>query len=114
VVALDESAAVDRIPPLDSTADTVGGETIARLLPRVKRGGVIGSVLGEPPGAKQRGLAVHAIQTHADSKRLAALAQAVVAGELVTPIGGRFPLSKAGEAHQLAVKSGTGKVLLTT
>ena len=113
VVALDDPAMVDRIPLLDSIADTVGGETVARLLPRVKRGGTIGSVLGEPSGAKERGLVVRAIQTHADSKRLAALAQAVVAGELVIPIGGRFPLSNAREAHRLAERGGTGKVLLT-
>jgi len=113
VVALDDPAMVDRIPLLDSIADTVGGETVARLLPRVKRGGTIGSVLGEPSGAKERGLLVRAIQTHADSKRLAALAQAVVAGELVIPIGGRFPLSNAREAHRLAERGGTGKVLLT-
>ena len=113
VVALDDPAMVDRIPLLDSIADTVGGETVSRLLPRVKRGGTIGSVLGEPSGAKERGLVVRAIQTHADSKRLAALAQAVVAGELVIPIGGRFPLSNAREAHRLAERGGTGKVLLT-
>ncbi len=113
VVALDDPAMVDRIPLLDSIADTVGGETVAKLLSRVKRGGTIGSVLGEPSGAKERGLVVRAIQTHADSKRLAALAQAVVAGELVIPIGGRFPLSNAREAHRLAERGGTGKVLLT-
>jgi len=113
VVALDDPAMVDRIPLLDSIADTVGGETVSRLLPRVQRGGTIGSVLGEPSGAKERGLVVRAIQTHADSKRLAALAQAVVAGELVIPIGGRFPLSNAREAHRLAERGGTGKVLLT-
>jgi len=113
VVALDDPAMVDRIPLLDSIADTVGGETVATLLPRVKRGGTIGSVLGEPSGAKERGLVVRAIQTHADSKRLAALAQAVVGGELVIPIGGRFPLSNAREAHRLAERGGTGKVLLT-
>jgi len=62
---------------------------------------------------KERGLVVRAIQTHADSKRLAALAQAVVAGELVIPIGGLFPLSNAREAHRLAERGGTGKVLLT-
>jgi NADPH:quinone reductase-like Zn-dependent oxidoreductase len=32
---------------------------------------------------------------------------------LVIPIGGRFPLSNAREAHRLAERGGTGKVLLT-
>jgi NADPH:quinone reductase-like Zn-dependent oxidoreductase len=114
LVALDDSAAGDRIPALDSIADTVGGEVVAKLLPNVKRGGVIGSVVGEPPGAKERGLVVRFIRAHPDSKRLAALAQAAADGELVIPIGRRFPLSNAREAHQLAERGGTGKVLLTS
>jgi NADPH:quinone reductase-like Zn-dependent oxidoreductase len=114
VVALDDSAAVDRLPALDSIADTVGGEVVARLFPKVKSGGVIGSVVGEPAGANQRGLVVRVIRAHPDSKRLAALAQAAADGELVIPIGRRFPLSNAREAHQLAERGGTGKVLLTT
>ncbi|MDB4968897.1 MAG: zinc-binding dehydrogenase family oxidoreductase [Myxococcales bacterium] len=112
VAALDDAAAVDRLPPLDSIADTVGGETAARLIAKVKRGGVVGSVVGEPPGAKERELVVHAMRTHADSKRLAALAQAAAAGELIIPIAARFPLAKAAEAHQMAEKGATGKVLL--
>jgi hypothetical protein len=49
-VALDDDAELDRLPRLDSIADTVGGETIQKLLSKVKAGGTIGSVLGEPPG----------------------------------------------------------------
>jgi len=85
-----------------TVSEAGGGETVARLLARVKRGGTIGSVLGEPSGAKERGLVVRAIQTHADSKRLAALAQAVVAGELVIPIGERFPA--AGPARSCSAR----------
>ena len=113
VVALDDPAAVDRVPLLDSIADTIGGETVAQFFPKVKRGGTIGSVVGEHPGARALGIVVHAMQSHPDSRRLAALAQAVVNGELVIPIGARFPLSQVKEAHQLAENGGTGKILLT-
>jgi NADPH:quinone reductase-like Zn-dependent oxidoreductase len=113
VVALDDPAALERIPPLDAIADTVGGETVARLLPRVKRDGAVGSVLGDVPAAKERGLVVRAIVTHADSKRLAQLAEAVAAGELIIPIGGRFPMSDAGQAHQAAERGAGGKILIT-
>jgi NADPH:quinone reductase-like Zn-dependent oxidoreductase len=111
-VALDDDAELDRLPRLDSIADTVGGETIQKLLSKVKAGGTIGSVLGEPPGAKKRGLAVRAHRTHPDSKRLAALAQAVAAGKLAIPIARRLPLSQIREAHTLAEKGAGGKIVL--
>jgi NADPH:quinone reductase-like Zn-dependent oxidoreductase len=64
VVALDDDAALAQLAPLDRIADTVGGETIARLLPKLKTGGTIGSVVGEPAGAKERGFAVKAFMAH--------------------------------------------------
>jgi NADPH:quinone reductase-like Zn-dependent oxidoreductase len=38
----------------------------------------------------------------------------VADGELVIPIGKRFPLDEAAEAQRLAEQGGVGKVLLTT
>jgi NADPH:quinone reductase-like Zn-dependent oxidoreductase len=74
VVALDDPAEIDRLPPLDVIADTVGGEAIQAVLRKVKPGGRIGSVVGEPAGAKERGLTVKAMLTHPDPGRLAELA----------------------------------------
>jgi NADPH:quinone reductase-like Zn-dependent oxidoreductase len=112
VVALDDAGEVAALPALDGLADTVGGETAARLLARVKPGGVVGSVVGEPPGAKERGLVVHAIYTHPDAKRLGDLAEAVARGELRIPVSQRFPLAQAGDAHRLGERGGVGKLLL--
>ncbi len=112
VVALDDAEAVERLPVLDAIADTVGGETVARLLPKLGPGGVLATVLGEPPGAKERGITVRAITTHADPKRLVELGQEVVRGELRIPIIGRFPLSQIRDAFQRAEQGG-GKVLVT-
>jgi NADPH:quinone reductase-like Zn-dependent oxidoreductase len=112
VVALDEAGDLAALPPLDAIADTVGGQTTARLLPRVKPGGVVGSVVGEPPGARERGLTVRAMMTHPDPQRLRALAEAVARGELAIPIARRFPLAQAAEAQALAEAGGVGKVLL--
>jgi NADPH:quinone reductase-like Zn-dependent oxidoreductase len=112
VVALDDDAELERLPQVDAIADTVGGETIRKLLGKVKAGGTIGSVLGEPPGAKERGLAVRAHQVHPDSRRLAALAQTVAAGEFAIPIAKRLPLSQIREAHALAEKGAGGKIVL--
>ena len=114
VVALDDDAEISKLPQLDSVADTVGGDTIKKLLGRVKPGGTIGSVVGEPAGAKERGLVVHAMLAHADAKRLAEFGRAVVEGKLVIPIAKKLPLSEAREAQKLAeTKSPGGKVILT-
>ena len=83
VVALDDEADVARLPALDAIADTVGGETTQKLLGKLKAGGTVGSIVGEPKGARERGLVVRAIMAHADSRRLAQLAGAVAEGKLV-------------------------------
>ena len=114
VVALDDDRQLDTLPPLDALADTVGGETTQKLLGKLKPGARIGSVVGEPAGAKERGFVVHGFLARPDAKRLGELAAAVAAGRLVIPIARRFPLAEAAAAHKLAEKGGVGKVLLTT
>lgn len=113
VVALDDDRAIEALPALDALADTVGGATTQKLLTKLKTGGRIGSVVGEPQGAKERGLAVRAFMAHPDSKRLAELAADVAAKRLAIPIAKRFPLADAAKAHALAEKGGAGKILLT-
>lgn len=110
-VALDVPGSIEALPELDALADTVGGELAAQLVKHVKRGGTVASVLGEPAGAKERGLQVRAILSHPDSKRLGELAQAMATGELVIPIRERFPLEKVRQA-QRDIKSAGGKILL--
>jgi len=112
VVALDDETDIDKLSQVDSIADTVGGETIQRLIVKVRPGGVIGSVVGEPARAKERGLIVRGLWAHTDSTRLAELARAVADGTLVIPIANRFPLSQAREAQELAEKGAGGKVIL--
>jgi NADPH:quinone reductase-like Zn-dependent oxidoreductase len=112
VVAIDDDAELAKLPTLDGIADTVSGETIQKLLAKLKPGGKIGSVLGEPAGAKDKGFVVKAFMTRTDSKRLGELAQAVADGKLVIPIARRFPLAEAAAAHALAEKQVDGKVLL--
>ena len=113
VVALDDPAAVAALPQLQGIADTVGGETVAALLPKLAPGGRLGSVVGEPAGAKDRGIQVRSIQSHADAARLTQLAQEVASGTVIVPIAARYPLAQVREAF-LAVRGGAGgKVLLT-
>jgi NADPH:quinone reductase-like Zn-dependent oxidoreductase len=113
VVALDDDGEVARLPQLDAIADTVGGDAIAKLLGKVKPGGTVGGVVGEPAGAKERGLVARGMLTRSDPKRLAELAQAVADGKLVIPIVRRFPLAQASEAQKFAEHGAGGKVILT-
>jgi NADPH:quinone reductase-like Zn-dependent oxidoreductase len=113
VVALDDAKDLERLPKVDGIADTVNGETIKALYDKLKPGGTIGSVLGEPQGAKERGLVVRAMRTHPDSKRLGELAKAVADGELRIPIAKRFPLAETGEAQRFAEHGAGGKVVIT-
>lgn len=114
VVAIDDDAEIAGLPPLDAIADTVGHETIAKLLERLKPGGTLGSVLGEPPAARGKSIVVRAFMAHPDAKRLGELAMAVARGDLKIPIAVRLPLRQAAEAQSLAERGGAGgKVLLT-
>lgn len=113
VLALDDEAALSNAPRFDAIADTVGGETIKKLYDHLKPKGVIGSVLGEPAGAKERGFTVHAFTAHPSPKALSKYAAAVAKGELVIPIAKRFPLARADEAQAFAEKGKPGgKVVL--
>jgi len=112
IVALDVPDEVKRLKPIDAIADTVNGKVVASLLDKVKPGGVVGTVLAPPLGAKEQGLRVHAILAHPDAERLAELGEAVVKGELVIPVERRFPLSRARVAQHIAEGGGIGKILL--
>jgi len=112
IIALDDEQAIQRMPEVNGIADTVSGETLVKLLPKLKRGGMIGSVLGEPSEAKDRGISVNAFYTRPDSRRLFELATAVACGSFSIPISRHFPLAEAKHAHALAERGGVGKVLL--
>jgi NADPH:quinone reductase-like Zn-dependent oxidoreductase len=112
VVALDDDRELDALPQFDAIADTVGGDTMQKLLSHVRRGGTIGSVLGKPPGAEERGLVVRAIFSHPDPVRLAELGRAVAEHRLAIPISRRFPLAQVRAAHQFAERGAGGKVIL--
>jgi NADPH:quinone reductase-like Zn-dependent oxidoreductase len=113
VVAIDDDAELRRMPEVDLIADTVSGATIEKLLPRLRSGGVLASVLGEPPAAKGKPIEVRAFMAQPDGGLLARYAQSVAQKRLMIPIGERLPLAKAGEAQQRAEEHQVeGKILL--
>ncbi|HEY3493970.1 MAG TPA: NADP-dependent oxidoreductase [Polyangiaceae bacterium] len=114
VVALDEPGELERLPLVDAVADTVNGDVMESLLVRIRPGGVLGTVLSEPKGARDRLLTVRTMLAHPDSTRLSDLASALARGELALPIDGTYPLAEVRTAHQLAEQHGVAKVVLVT
>ncbi len=112
VLILDDEAPRAQVPMFDAIADTVGGAPMQRLLEHVRSGGKIASVVGEPPGAKERGLDVRHVWAHPDHERLATLLRAVADGTLVIPIAKHFPLSQIRDAQEAAQHGAGGKVVV--
>jgi len=113
VVAIDDEAAIAKLPPLDAVADTVGGPTAEKLIAKLKSGGIFASVLGPPANAKQfPSVKSVGMRARPDAQALQQMSQAVASGKLTIPISKRFPLKDTAPAHA-AVEAGTsGKVLL--
>jgi len=112
VVAIDQDQEISSLPELDGIGDTVGGETIAKLLPKLKKGGHLGSVLGKPPAAEKADVIVVAFAAEPNAARLRQLAEDVQKGLLVIPISRKFRLSEVQDAQAFAVKGAGGKVIL--
>lgn len=113
VIAIDRDEEISGLPELDAIADTLNHDVIEKLLGKLKRGGVLGSVLGNPKGAQGKEIKVAAFVAQPDAGQLAKLAEAVLAGALTIPIGRQFKLSEAREAQRLAEQGGMdGKIAL--
>jgi len=113
VVAIDNAKDVAELPELDAIADTVDQDVIGKLIPKLKPGGVLGSVLGPPKAAEGKNIRVEALLSSPNASLLRQMADAVRDGKLVIPIAKRMKLSEADEAQKLAEKGSlNGKVLL--
>jgi NADPH:quinone reductase-like Zn-dependent oxidoreductase len=113
IIALDDEKEIAGLPELDAVADMVGHETINRLLPHIKKNGVLASVLGKPQSAEGRDLRVVPVFAQPNSARLAELGNDVARGLFSIPIEKKLKLSQIREAQQLAEKGGIGKIILT-
>jgi NADPH:quinone reductase-like Zn-dependent oxidoreductase len=113
VIAIDSEDEISHLHDLDAIADTVGGPTIQRLLKTIKKGGTLGSVLGEPEGAKNYDIHVAAFMAQPDASRLCQLAEDAARQEFTIPIARTMKLQEIQEAHRLAEKGGIpGKIIL--
>jgi NADPH:quinone reductase-like Zn-dependent oxidoreductase len=113
VVAVDNEEELEHLHDLDAIADTVGGTTIQRLLKTIRKGGVLGSVLGEPEGAKKYGIRVEAFMAQPDGSRLHQLADDVSRHEFSIPIARTMKLQEIQEAQGIFERGGlAGKIVL--
>jgi NADPH:quinone reductase-like Zn-dependent oxidoreductase len=113
VVAIDSEDEIDRLHDLDAIADTVGGKTIQQLLKTIRKGGVLGSVLGKPEGADKYDIRVEALMSQPDASRLQQLAEDVARKEFTIPIAKTMKLKDIQEAHRLAEGGGVaGKIII--
>lgn len=113
IVAIDNEDEIEKLHDLDAIADTIGGQTIERLLKAIREGGVLGSVLGEPPGAKKYKIRVEAIMAQPDASRLYRLADEAANGQFSIPIDRVLKLKEAAEAHRLVeAHEVKGKIIL--
>jgi NADPH:quinone reductase-like Zn-dependent oxidoreductase len=113
VIALSDANEIASLPELDAIADMVGHETIDRLLPFIRKNGVLATVVGVPASAEGREIRVVPVWAQPDSARLEELGREVARGLFSIPIGKRLKLSQIREAQQLAEKGGIGKIVLT-
>ncbi len=115
VVAIDDDEAVAKLGPVDAIADTVGGETAARLIAKVKQGGSFGyaSVIPDGTAARYPNVKITRVYAQPDPSKLREFADDLRDRKFVVPIALRLPLRDAAKAHALAEKGGVGgKIVL--
>jgi NADPH:quinone reductase-like Zn-dependent oxidoreductase len=114
VLAIDDEEAIMKLPIIDAIADTVGGEVAAKLVAKVKPGGSFGYASFLPNGTAELHPSVKIMRvfTQPDPSKVREFADDVRDGKFVFPIGRRFPLCDAAEAHVIAERGGVGKVIL--
>jgi NADPH:quinone reductase-like Zn-dependent oxidoreductase len=113
VVAVDDEKQIRGLKELDAVADTVGRDVIDRLLPRIKKNGILATVIGKPDSADGYDVQVHEVWSEPDAKRVHQLAGEIARGAFTIPITKRLKLSEIRQAHELAEKGASGKVVLT-
>ncbi len=113
-VAIDDDSAIAALAMVDGVADTVGGETAAKLFSKVKNGGNFGYASVLPEGVPQSNPAVTVMRVFArpDASKVREFADDIRDGKFLLPISRRMPLRNASEAHALAQQGGAGKIVL--
>jgi NADPH:quinone reductase-like Zn-dependent oxidoreductase len=81
-------------------------------LKTICKGGVLGSVLGEPEGADKYDIRVKAFMAQSDASRLYQLADDAARHEFSIPIDRTMKLQEIQEAHRVSEQGGlNGKIV---
>ena len=100
---------------VDVVLDTVGGDTLKRTYPIVKRGGIICTLRHRPDPAEleQRGIRGVPIAVRPDAEDLTEITALIDAGKIKPVVSQVLPLDRAIEAHkQVATLHTRGKIVL--
>ena len=113
-VAIDDDSSIAGLAMVDCVADTVGGETAAKIFGRVKNGGKFGYASVLPAGVPERNPTVTVTRVFArpDASKVREFADDIRDGKFLLPISRRLPLRDASEAHVLMQRGGAGKIVL--
>jgi NADPH:quinone reductase-like Zn-dependent oxidoreductase len=113
-VAIDDDAAIASLEAVDGVADTVGGETAAKLFRKVKNGGRFGYASVFPADAAAANPTVEVIRVFArpDPSKVREFADDIRDGAFSLPVSQRVPMRDAAIAHTLMQKGGAGKIVL--
>lgn len=121
-IALGATAAIDvedddsiaSLGVVDGVADTLNHEIAAKLIGKVKPGGIFGSVLGNPSNAALHPtVKVNAMMAVPDPPAVVHYAEAIRDGKLKLPLDRVLPMEDVAEAHALAEKGAKGKIVMT-
>lgn len=87
---------------VDVVLDPIGEDTLARSFRVLKRGGVLVSLVEEPPQEKARAYGVRAVHVfvHPSAQQLTELARLIDAGRLAPHVSDVLPLADARRAHE--------------
>jgi len=116
-LAIDDDDAIAGLAMVDAVADTVGGDTAAKLFSKVKNGGHFGYASVLPAGVAESNPAVKVTRVFArpDASKVREFADDIRDRKFVLPISRRLPLRDAAEAHAVVQKGGAaGKVILVS
>lgn len=112
-----QSRLEDSVPPVDIVIDTVGGETRARSIAVLKRGGILVSVVSTPMPtdlAEKAGIRTAFFFVDVTTARLERISELFDAGKLTARVGTVLPLADAQRAHEMLAGAphARGKIVL--
>jgi NADPH:quinone reductase-like Zn-dependent oxidoreductase len=113
-VAIDDDVAISNLEAVDGVADTVGGETAAKLFGKIRNGGRFGYASVFPSEASPTNPTVEVTRVFArpDASKVREFADDIRDGAFSLPISRRLPLRDAAAAHTLVQNGGAGKIVL--